>query len=153
MPASRGYGIGTFNASLATLLSPLTDLTFSTMFKDFLSDPNRSIDTTTDADRAECADDVNSTCRSSYFIPGGVKNFAPALLAGKNFSNAGAVQPVLALDQRGYYFEFEDDESAVDYNPASDCITSGFVIGAFQLCLQNRAPNEILACKHECLPP
>jgi hypothetical protein len=145
--ASRGYSIGQFNASLAELLNPMTDLAFSTRFKDFLSDSERSIDTTADADRDACASNSNSTCRTSYFVPGGVQNFAPALLAGKNFTNGGAIQPVLALNQRGYYFEFEDDQSAANYDPDSDCIISGFVIGAFQLCLKNRASHEILACK------
>lgn len=147
IPASRGYGIGTFNASLATLLSPMTDLTFSTRFKDFLSDPDRSIDTTPDADRDDCANNAQKPCMTSFHVPGGVKNFAAALLAGKNFTSAGSIQPVLALNQRGYSFEFEDDQSMVNYDPNSDCIVSGFVIGAFQLCLKNRASHELLACK------
>jgi hypothetical protein len=146
--ASRGYGIGDFNASLATLLNPMTDLIFSTRFKDFLSDSERAIETTSDSDRDTCASVSNSICTTNFFVPGGIQNFAPALLAGKNFTNGGAIQPVLAKDQRGYYFEFEDDDSMVDYDANTECITSGFVIGAFQLCLKNRAPHELLACKH-----
>jgi hypothetical protein len=147
--ASRGYGIGDFNASLATLLNPMTDLTFSTRFKDFLSDSERAIETTSDSDRDTCASVSDSICKTSYFVPGGVQNFAPALLAGKTFTNGGAIQPVLAKDQRGYYFEFKDDDSIVVYDLNSDCITSGFAIGAFQLCLKNRASHELLACKYK----
>jgi hypothetical protein len=127
----------------------MTDLAFSTRFKDFLSDSDRSIETTSDADRDACASDSNNICRSSYFVPGGVENFAPALLAGKNFSNTGAIQPVLALNQRGYSFEFEDDQSPLDFDPDLDCITSGFVVGSFQLCLKNKDPYEIQACEYE----
>ena len=148
MAASRGYGIGTFNASLATLLNPMTDMAFSTRFKDFFSDSERTINTTPDADREECAQDSSNVCRTSYFVPGGVENFAPALIAGKNFSNAGAIQPVLALNQRGYDFGFEDDQSPVEYDSVKECIVHGFIIGAFQLCLKNGYLHEMQACKY-----
>lgn len=137
--------MGTFNASLAQLMNPMTDLTFSTRFKDFLSDSDRVQETTSDVDRDKCIQNSMSNCRANYFVPGGVENFAPALLAGKNFSTTGGIQPVLALNQRGYYFEFEDG-APLDYNSDTECIVHGFKIGAFQLCLRNILAHGIQAC-------
>lgn len=139
--------MGTFNASLAPLLNPVMDLTFSTRFKDFLSDSDRVRDTTSNADREQCAAKNISTCRTSYLVPGGMENFAAALLNGTGFSNSTAIQPVLALDQRSYYFEFEDTHSRPIYDTGTECIEHGFSIGAFQLCLKNTRAFEIQACK------
>ena len=49
-----GYGIGTFNASLASLWLPMTDLLFSTNFMSFLSDGTRVIDITPPKDQKRC---------------------------------------------------------------------------------------------------
>jgi hypothetical protein len=146
-----GFGVGSFNSSLATILQPMADLMFSTMFKDILSDSDRSIDISDDSDRARCASATTVSpengCRSKYYLPGGIENYAPALLAGDGRSNAGSVQPVLAINQNGFRFEFADANLRTYYNTTADCIISGFAIGAFQLCMQNTLANQLQVCK------
>jgi hypothetical protein len=148
LPQARGYGIGTFNASLAPLLQPTTDLLFSTRFKSFLSDSNLAIDITENGNRKDCGCRIqNKMCRMEYYVPGGIENAAPAILANHSFINTGAIQPVLTMNQQGYDFEFEDSNLPWQYNPVTDCTTHGFALGAFQLCLKNRASNKIQARK------
>lgn len=157
---AQGYGIGTFNASLAPLLQPTADLLLSSRFKDFLSDSDLAVDITQDADRKNCVCHVQnrtySNCRTKYFVPGGIENAAPVLLANRSFVHSNAlIQPVLAMNQRGLILDFDDGDSQQNYKPHVDCITHGFDLGAFQLCLKNKNSNEIQACKFEPLirPP
>jgi hypothetical protein len=149
---AHGYGIGTFNASLAPLLQPTADLLLSSRFKDFLSDSDLAVDITQNGDRKHCVCHIQnrtySNCRTKYFVPGGIENAAPVLLASNRFVQPNAlIQPVLAMNQRGYNFEFDDGNMQQNYNPDVDCITHGFSLGAFQLCLKNGKSNEIQACK------
>lgn len=150
MPA-RGYGVGEFNSSLAIILQPLTDALFATRFKDFTSDSDLSIDITEDADRVACENPKNSQggCRTSYFIPGGVQNGAPALLNQKGFTSASSFQPILALNQKGYVFDFEDglDSNSINQYLEEDCLKFGFNIGAVELCLRNRELHELQVCE------
>lgn len=147
----RGYGIGEFNASLAIVLQPLADSFFSTRFKDFTSDSDISIDITQDTDRAACENSIDpiGRCRTTYFIPGGIQNGAPALLNNKTFTSSSSIQPILALNQTGYVFNFEDElnnNSTVLYEEV-ECVKFGFPVGAVRLCLKNRAAHEIQACE------
>ncbi|KAH7317804.1 hypothetical protein BKA65DRAFT_108317 [Rhexocercosporidium sp. MPI-PUGE-AT-0058] len=145
-PVARGYSIGSFNATLATLLQPLADGVFGTRFKDFLSDPDLVIDVSTNADRKGCSNahrnDTKMTCRSRFFVPGGIEQFAPHLLVDNRFSGLDDVQPVLAKDLNGYHLEFQESESVV-FDQQKDCIRQGYRLGAYQLCLKDVGAHRI----------
>jgi hypothetical protein len=146
-----GFGVGEFNSSLAAILQPMADLAFSTRFKDMLSDADRSIDISDDSDRVRCAlattVSPDNGCRSKYYLPGGIENYAPVLMADDWSSNEGTLQPVLAENQNGFLFEFADANLQNYYNITDDCVRSGFAIGAFQLCMQNTHDNQLQVCK------
>jgi len=148
---SCGFGVGDFNSSLATVLQPLADLIFSTRFKDILSDLDLTIDISEDSDRTSCAKATtispDNGCRSRYYLPGGIENYAPVLLARHDFNYGGTIHPVLALNQNGFKFEFADGNPYNHYNFTTDCLTSGFIIGAFQLCIQNTLANQLQVCE------
>jgi hypothetical protein len=147
-----GFGVGTFNSSLATILQPISDLVISTKFKDLLlSDPDLSADISEDSDRAACAKAATISpengCRYRYYLPGGIEIYAPTLLAGHGFNYRGTVHPALSINQNGFILEFADGDPHYHYNLSTDCFISGFVIGAFQLCIQNTLANQLQVCK------
>src|SRR5216117_1154240 len=81
-PPTYGYSLGEFNASLASLWLPMTDLLFSTNFMMFLEDPNRVIDITSPAAREQCETSaLSKTCKLRYYVAGGIDTYAPSLLA------------------------------------------------------------------------
>ncbi|KAH6715881.1 hypothetical protein BKA61DRAFT_334378 [Leptodontidium sp. MPI-SDFR-AT-0119] len=143
---ARGYSIGPFNATLATLLQPLSDGVFGTRFKDFLSDTDLVIDVSTAADRKGCSNahrnDTKLPCRSRFFIPGGIEQFAPQLLVDERFSGSDDVQPVLAKNLRGYHLEFQESGSVV-FDQQKDCIRQGYKLGAYQLCLKDVGAHQM----------
>ncbi len=147
-PATQGYSIGAFNASLAPLLQPLTDTLFGSRFKDFLSDGDLVVDISTDTDRAQCSNRTpNSTeiCRMKYFVPGGIQQFAPHLLTSSAFIIENDVQVVLAKSLRAYHLEFETTEF-MDFDQQSECLRQGYQLGAYQLCMRSLGPNNITTC-------
>ncbi|KAG4436281.1 hypothetical protein IFR05_008221 [Cadophora sp. M221] len=150
---SRGYSVGGFDASLAPLLQPMTDLIFGTRFKDFLSDPDLIIDVSTDADRKSCSNVLGSNtttnCRSKYFLPGGIEQFAPQLVVGRYFPGDSAIEPILAKNHYGYYLEFEDVNSVV-FNHRADCVRHGYALGAYQLCLKDIGSQQIASFLSHC---
>ncbi|KAH8749690.1 hypothetical protein F5882DRAFT_488495 [Hyaloscypha sp. PMI_1271] len=66
-----GFGIGTFNASLARLWAPATDLLYSTGFNEFVSDTTRTVDITEGSNRENCARRnharIGSDCLTTLF--------------------------------------------------------------------------------------
>ena len=148
-PVSRGFGIGPFNSSLAPLLQPLTDAVFGTRFKDFLSDTDLVVDVSSASDRKGCVashqNDTDNTCRSKYFVPGGIEQFAPRLLVDVEFAGETDIQPVLAKGLQGYFFEFKSSDSVV-FDQRTDCVRHGYPIGAYQLCLKDVGLHQIASC-------
>ncbi|KAE8445397.1 hypothetical protein EG329_013410 [Mollisiaceae sp. DMI_Dod_QoI] len=126
---TRGYGIGPFNASLATLLQPMADAFFGTRFKDFLSDQDLVVNVSNSTDTAGCSsgllNDPRGTCRAQYFVPGGIEQFAPRLLVGSAFTTGGNIQPVLAKNLTGYYLQFEANNET-QFDPQVDCRKYGY---------------------------
>ncbi|PVH77728.1 hypothetical protein DL98DRAFT_573605 [Cadophora sp. DSE1049] len=143
---TKGYSIGPFNATLATLLQPLADGVFGTRFKDFLSDPDLVREVSTNADRKGCSNthlnDTKIPCRSRFFVPGGIEQFAPQLLNGNAFSGSDDVQPLLAKNLRGLQLEFEENGS-ITFDQKTNCIRQGYRLGAYQLCLKDVGVNQI----------
>ena len=143
---AKGYSVGEFNSTLATLLQPLSDGVFGTRFKDFLSDPDLSRDVSTEADRKGCSpahfNDTTISCQSKFFIPGGIEQFAPRLLNGTMFSGSDDVQPVLAKNLRGLYLEFEENGSVI-FDQQTNCIKQGYKLGAYQLCMKDVGASKI----------
>ncbi|KAH7386418.1 hypothetical protein BKA64DRAFT_143148 [Cadophora sp. MPI-SDFR-AT-0126] len=153
VPVAKGYSIGQFNSTLATLLQPLADGLFSTRFKDFLSDSDLGRDVSTDADRKGCSNahlnDTKIPCRSKFFIPGGIEQFAPQLLNSEAFSGSDDIQPVLAKNLRGLYLEFEENGS-VTFDQKTNCIRQGYSLGAYQLCMRDIGVNQIATYMTSC---
>lgn len=145
-PVAKGYSIGEFNATLATLLQPLSDGVFGTRFKDFLSDPDLSRDVSTKSDGNGCSfahsNNTKIPCRSKFFVPGGIEQFAPRILNGTAFSGSDDVQPVLAKNLRGLYLEFEENGSVI-FDQQTNCIKQGYKLGAYQLCMKDVGVNKI----------
>jgi hypothetical protein len=140
-----GFGIGTFNATLATIWSPMTDLLFATRFSEFLIDPTRSIDITSGAKRSACESAFNGKaghiCDRTYYVPGGIENVVAWLLSGAAEETADAF---VAENQQGYMFDFiydGNDNQSFDYT--KDCKMFGVTIGAFAICIKNLSPNQV----------
>ncbi|KAH7313171.1 hypothetical protein BKA65DRAFT_558385 [Rhexocercosporidium sp. MPI-PUGE-AT-0058] len=152
-PVFRGSSATAFDASLAPLLQPITDVIFSTRFKDFLSDPDLVIDVSTDADRKTCShvhkNNTKINCQSKYFLPGSIEQFAPQLLVDEYFQGVLATQPILAKNHHGYYLEFEDSDS-IAFNHQTDCVRHGYALGAYQLCLKDISSHQITAFLTHC---
>ncbi|KAK0111587.1 hypothetical protein ONS95_001936 [Cadophora gregata] len=146
-PVAKAYSVGAFNATLATILQPLTDGSFGTRYKDFLSDPDLVREVSTNADRKGCSiahfNDTKVPCRSKFLIPGGIEQFAPQSLNAEGFSGSDDVQPVLAKNLRGLYLEFEQNNGSVTFDQKTDCIRQGYRLGAYQLCLKDVGANQI----------
>jgi hypothetical protein len=149
-PVAFGYGIGPFNASLAQLLQPITDSSFGTRFKQFLSDSDLVVDISSDTDRAGCSsgqlNDTLGPCRAKYFVPGGIEQFAPSLLGSHNFTSTTDVQPVLAKNLHGYHLEYETSNSTL-FDQKTECAKYGYNLASYQLCLKDIESQKIAACK------
>jgi hypothetical protein len=143
-----GFGIGTFNASLAKLWAPATDLLFSTGFNEFMSDATRTVRVTETADKRNCApqDQAGNTsdCLSTFYVPGGIENSVQRVLESDGSTNANAY---LAIDQQGYIFEFGNNPQSSAYSVTQDCSVYGSELFAFALCLKNGADHVIQARK------
>jgi len=95
----------------------------------------------------ECIqNNTNTTYRSKYFLPSGIEQFAPQLLIDEQFYGQNDIQPILAKNHRGYYFEFQQSDSVV-FNQQTDCARHGYKLGAYQLCLKDVGTQQIAACK------
>lgn len=145
---SRGYGVGAFDSSLAPLLQPMADAVFGTRFKDFISDPHLVSDVSTDADRKACSNTHGNNseiiCHTKYFIPGGIEQLDPTFLVDKDILGDRDIQHILAKNQYGYFFEFQENESVV-FNQQADCARYGYALGAYQLCLRDVGLQQIAA--------
>ena len=141
-----GYGVGTFNASLAAIWHPMADLLFSTNFMYFLSDTSRVIDITPAEARDRC-NNGHDGCTVSYYVSGGSGDFAPALLASEGSRGADAF---LAEGQPGFLFDYTDGSD--DWIFTSDhCSVFGADIAAWALCLKDGdRENEIHARLIDC---
>ena len=125
----------------------MADLLFSTNFMYFLSDARRVIDITPSAARSRC-DDGESGCSLSYFIAGGIGDFATQLLAS---GGAGVTDAFLAEDQEGYVFDYEDGLDSWKFDLTKECASFGASIASWGLCLKNGAnENEIRARIIDC---
>ncbi|KAF1967526.1 hypothetical protein BU23DRAFT_559316 [Bimuria novae-zelandiae CBS 107.79] len=141
-----GYGVGTFNASLAAIWHPMADLLFSTNFMYFLSDGARVVDITAPAARARC-NDGEENCVVSYYVSGGSGDFAPALLASGDSRGADAF---LAEAQPGFVFDFTDGSNDWQFAD-NECSVFGADIAAWALCLKDGTEdNEIKARLIDC---
>ena len=143
-----GFGIGTFNASLAKLWAPATDLLFSTGFNEFMSDTTRTVPVTETANNRNCAprDQAGNTsdCVSTFYVPGGIENSVRWVLESNGSINANAY---LAIDQQGYIFEFRNNPQSSAYSVTQDCSVYGSELFAFALCLKSGADQVIQARK------
>src|SRR6266536_3509654 len=143
-----GFGIGTFNASLARIWAPATDLLYSTHFNEFVSDSTRTVDITEGGERKNCVprDDVQSGsgCLTTLFVPGGIENYVQELLESSKSIKADAY---LAIDQQGYVFEFEQGIQNWKYNTEGECRVYSSELFAFALCLKNGADSALQARK------
>jgi hypothetical protein len=127
----------------------MADLLFSTSFMFFLSDGTRVVDTTSTAAREQCrrSDQGKGECKLSYYVAGGVDDFAPALLAS-GYSHADAF---IAQDQQGYVFEYQDGSNEWQYETDKQCTIFGAGVAAWALCLKNgKDDNEIQAKLMDC---
>lgn len=142
----EGYGVGTFNASLARIWHPMADLLFSTNFMYFLSDGARVVDITTSEARNRCNDGEDG-CAVSYFVSGGSGDFAPALLASGGSRSADAF---LAISQPGFVFDYTDGSDEWQFSD-DECSVFGADIAAWALCLKDgEHGNEIHAQLIDC---
>ncbi|PGH18383.1 hypothetical protein AJ79_00450 [Helicocarpus griseus UAMH5409] len=138
-----GYGMGVFNASLAQIWQPMTDLLYSSRFEGFLFDSTASYDLTSPAARSTCdvEDPDIRRCVLRYYITAGIENFAPEFLS-VNHNHADAF---LAENQNGYVLEYQDGSDDWQYNWQTECSLYGVGLGAWALCLKNAASNIIQA--------
>jgi hypothetical protein len=148
---AHGYGIGAFNASLAELWAPATDLAFSTEFAGFLWNPALSIDITEAKYQGNCASQAgtSSDCRSEFYIPGGIEVSVQWDLESSESANTDVY---LALYQRGFFFEFEFGNRTQEwvYNLRTECRVYGSELFALSLCLRNTV-NQVAQAR-KCLP-
>lgn len=141
-----GFGIGTFNASLAKLSAPATDLLYSTGFSDFISDSTRAIDITEPQQRRNCTyqnqEENSPECRSTVYVPGGVEISVQWDLESSGSPHADAFQ---AVDQQGYLFEFGVSPEGWTYDASKECHVYGSEEFAFSLCLKNGVDQVVQA--------
>ncbi|KAF2760538.1 hypothetical protein EJ05DRAFT_509064 [Pseudovirgaria hyperparasitica] len=141
-----GYGIGTFNASLAAVWAPMTDLLFATRFSEFLLDTTRAIEVPTsnavDACTASFTGSAAHTCEQTYYVPGGIENYAAWLLSDENSQKADSF---MAVDQSGFIFDFLHGAHDWTYDHDTECKYWGVNIGAFALCIKNDAAGLLQA--------
>ena len=142
-----GFGIGTFNASLAKLWSPATDLLYSTAFNEFISDSTRTVDITQASDRRNCpprsqAGNSSSDCVSTFYAPGGIENSVQWVLESNGSAKADVY---LASDQQGYVFEFRHGVREQTFDTARECSVYGSELFALALCLKNSEDQAIQA--------
>lgn len=141
-----GYGIGTFNASLAAIWHPMADMMFSTNFMYFLADGARVVDITASDARQRC-DSGEDGCEASYFVSGGIGDFAAALLASSGSRGADAF---LAESQPGFVFDYTDGKDDWQFAD-SECSVFGADIAAWGLCLRDgESEHEIHARLIDC---
>ncbi|KAF2727751.1 hypothetical protein EJ04DRAFT_581808 [Polyplosphaeria fusca] len=147
-PSTYSYGVGEFNASLAAIWHPMADLLFSTSFMYFLTDGTRVIDITPAGAREDCTQGISSEgkCKLSYYVAGGIGDFAPSLLA----SGDARADAFLAENQQGYVFDYEDGNKDWTYDLDNECVVFGADIAAWALCLKNGIDNEIRARVIDC---
>lgn len=142
----NGYGVGTFNASLAAIWHPMADLLFSTNFMYFLSDAARVVDITPSEARDRC-NNGDDGCAVSYYVSGGSGDFAPALMANGHSRGADAF---LAEAQPGFVFDYKDGNDYWKF-ANDECSIFGADIAAWALCLQDGDDkNEIRARLIDC---
>ena len=139
-----GFSIGVFNASLAKLWAPATDLLFSTGFSGFMSDSTRAVDITEAKYRKSCSQD-HSSCKSAFYVPGGIEVSVQWDLESSGSTKSDVY---LALDQQGYVFEFARDTQGWTYNTSEECHAYGFGEFVCSLCLKNGIDQAVQTRRH-----
>jgi hypothetical protein len=133
-----GYGVGLFNASLADFWAPISDLTFSITFNEFLSDASHAVDISSPQQRKAC-ESLNSVpnsqdCQLKYFFTGSIENVAPELLAQ---SSAATADAFLSRSQTGLLLEFGVGTQQWEFELSNECHIYGAGPAAWALCLKN----------------
>ncbi|KAF2188992.1 hypothetical protein K469DRAFT_684256 [Zopfia rhizophila CBS 207.26] len=149
-PASLGWGMSLFNASLAKNVSSIADQVVQADLAMFLSAPHRSVDITPQSQRTIPCSHVpgranTQNCRRVYYIPGGAE--LAVVQETRNGSRSQA-DVDLAQSQQGYIFDFVEGPGANEeweFKGNEDCEMFGFPFGAFHLCLKNGAKNTLHA--------
>jgi hypothetical protein len=143
-----GYGVGFFNASLADFWAPISDLTFSITFNEFLSDSSHAVDISDTRSRVACealtSAQYSQDCKLKYFFPGSVENVAPALLAQPAATTADAF---LTRNQTALLFEFGPGTQQWEFDSSDACHIYGAGPAAWALCLKNDLSNTLQARK------
>jgi hypothetical protein len=147
---STGWGMSSFNASLANNVSLLADNVLQAELAMFLSQPSRALDITPASIRSvPCmmGPTAHSTqpCQRTFFMPGGMEQ---AVSSGTFIANENLGEVFLAEDQLSYILSFVEaasDEDGNDDASQSHCQVYGFEFAAINLCLKNLKDNQVYA--------
>lgn len=147
-----GFGLGPLNATIATALSPLTDVLFGAGFTMFLMDSNHAIDITPVASRRRsCSQGIDvrggQTCERVVFLVAGLDQVAPQAAMATGFPEADTW---VIEDTQGYVLNFTEGNRNWGFDNATECrvyhtAALATTIGAIRLCVKNTAPNNLQA--------
>jgi hypothetical protein len=143
---SLGWGMTTFNASLAKKISLATDLVIQAQMDMFLSDTSRAVDITPAHLRSiPCTYSPTSftgvACERTYFMAGVA--FTPSMRNATSVTTETEV--ILARDQQGYVLNFKEQPGNMSFDLERECEAYGFPFAAFALCLRNEENNVLHA--------
>ncbi|KIW67244.1 hypothetical protein PV04_06509 [Phialophora macrospora] len=154
--APLGFGLGSMNTSVATSLSPFTDILLGASFSGFLDDPSHAIDITPDASRSRsCSLDADvrgkQVCERAVYLAAGQEQLA-AQVTTQAHPQADAW---LVETHQGYVLRFSEGNSSWEFANDTECRTYYTEVlttnlGAFMLCLKNVAPHQIQARVSSC---
>jgi hypothetical protein len=144
---SYGWGMSSFNASLAKNVSLIADQLIQAQLAMFLFDTSRAVDITPgDLRSIPCSHGptnyIGIPCERTFFMPGGVEFAAPDIDSSDDNSIS---QVFLTEGQQGYILSFQEGTDQKGFDEENECRVYGFPFAAFNLCLSNTKSNAMEA--------
>jgi hypothetical protein len=143
------FGMGPFNATVATQLGIMQDLLLNRDYMLFLTDASRCVDVSPGrSNHQKCAKglsiDGNQTCTRTVSLNGALELVDSVLTSHLNDNPNADV--FLSENQQVYLLEYTEGV-AHSYNDVTDCRVFTSAITSYKLCIADIAPSTVVARK------